>query len=463
MNRPPADNESDASLAVPEVNLALSVGQPVSLRTGAEERGGRAAVLGYKPGEFLIVKPSPVQSSKTGYEPDSDVLVSLENDGALYGFEVQVLNWLKHPSPVLILSYPKEVESRALRSHPRIKCLVPTIIEGQSLFASGHIRDISMGGCRIVASTREAGLDRSVKKGDQLDIRLPVDGLRTQTLSAQVRACTRKDGLLNLGMAFRNGSTSSQAVSRFIDHLKKMECMQGDECKETSRDARPHLASSRSMRDATARVGDASQVSLKVLDPLDIQFTGSHLYDQSSILGVDGSETIIAEMPISSGLKNCPKPGMGLRVRFEDHGSHYGFLTSVTKFITKPRPMVFFAYPKKIEILMRRKHPRVKCQLPASLENEHLRMSGYVTDISAGGCRVVANLDDGELICNVMTGDRFNLAIPMEGLRVASLRAQVKSFAQQGNTLSMGLVFGLDKTLASALGEFITRLDAAAR
>jgi c-di-GMP-binding flagellar brake protein YcgR len=446
-----------------EVNLALSAGQPLSLRTGMEERGGRATLLGYKPGEFLIVKPSAVQSSKAGYEPDSDVLVSLENNGSLYGFESQVLNWLKHPSPVLILSYPKDIESRPLRRHPRVECLVPAIIEGQSLFVSGHIRDISLGGCRIVACPREAGLDRAIRKGDHIDIRLPLDGLRTQTLSAKVCACSREDGLLSLGAAFRNGAASSSVVSRFIDHLRKMECMQEDDDKEASPDARRHLANTRAMRDATASVGDASEVTLKVLDPLDIQFTGNHLYDQSAILGVDGSETIIAEMPISSGLKNCPKPGMGVRVRFEDHGSHYGFLTSVTKFITKPRPMVFFAYPKKIEILMRRKHPRVKCQLPASLENEHARMTGYVTDISAGGCRVMANLDEGELICNIMTGDRFNLAIPMEGLRVASLRAQVKSFVLQGNSISMGLVFGLDKSLANALSQFITRLETAGR
>jgi hypothetical protein len=177
---------------------------------------------------------------------------------------------------------------------------------------------------------------------------------------------------------------------------------------------------------------------------------------------VDGAETVIAEMPMSTGLKSLPKPGMGLQARFEDHGSRYGFRTSVTKFITKPRPMVFFAYPKKIEILMRRRHPRVRCQLPIRLENEHFKATGYISDISQGGCRVMANLDNGEFVCNVMTGDMLNMAMPLDGLRVGSLRAKVKSINFQGNAITMGLIFTPDKKIAHTLEDFIAHLESAA-
>jgi len=446
-----------------EAHLALTPGQPVSLRASAEDRGGLATVLGCKSGEFFIVKPSPAQSVKNGFEPDLPILIGLEIEGVLYQFESLVLNYLKHPTPVLFLSYPKSVETRVLRRYPRIKCLVPTVIEGRGVFCNGHLRDISRGGCRVVTSLREAGIDGAFSKGDEIDIRLPMDDLRSHTLPVQVRSTNREDGLLNLGLAFRSRSEASPTVTRFINHLTRMEALNEEASKESAKAPPPAFVRAQSMQDATASVGDASQVSIKSQEAIEIQFTGNHLFDQSMILGVDGTDTVIAEMPISSGLKNCPKSGMGLRARFEDHGSHYGFRTFVTKFITKPRPLVFFAYPKKIEILMRRKHPRVQCQLPARLENEHVRMTGYITDISLGGCRVMANLDDGEFIFNIMTGDKLVLTLSMAGLKAASLRTQVKSFTLRGNTVTMGLVFGLDKQLAHSMSEFIIRLEAAAQ
>ncbi|MBI4805477.1 MAG: PilZ domain-containing protein [Desulfovibrio sp.] len=441
--------------------LFLSPGQVLSLQLPGEDRGNRASVLGVKSGEFIIIKASPVLVSRLNSDTEHPVLIRLEDNGTIYGFEASVLSVLKHPLPLLFVAYPKTFEEHSLRRHPRIKCLVPTLIESPDFVSPGHICDMSMGGCRVVAP-QDSVRGNSLEYGDHVNICLPLDGLRIEKLPCQVRAHKVDNGSVNLGLAFQEGNDTYAVAAHFLDRLHKLESLRFLLNQEAAREAlaTPPLPSD--MRDLTPLVGDGFQVSLKAQESIELQFTGSHLYDQSYILGVDGTDTVIAEMPMSTGLKSLPKPGMGLQARFENHGSRYGFRTSVTKFITKPRPMVFFAYPKKIEILMRRRHPRVRCQLPISLENEHFKATGYISDISQGGCRVMANLDNGEMVCNVMTGDTLNMSMPLDGLRVGSLRAKVKSINYQENTITMGLVFAPDKKMAHSLEDFIAQLESVA-
>lgn len=438
--------------------LLLQAGHPVSLRLAGDDRVYRASVTGLKPGEFLIVKPTLPVFARVQARMDLPLQARLEKDGVLYGFEVHVLSALKHPGPFLFLAYPKEFAVRALRRHPRVPCLLPTVIEGDGFSIQGHLRDISLGGCRVSAPSGEVLDAGRLTEGDPVDIRLPLGGLSLEKLSGQVRLSQRDNGLVSLGVSFREDERTSEAVARFVKELAQVETL----CRQTVRPpAPPGLPAIRSgLGEATACVRDSLQVELKALEPLDIQFTGNHLYEQSTILGVDGTQTVITEMPLSCGLKNCPKPGMGLKARFENHGSYYGFLTSVTRFVTKPRPLVFFTYPKKIEILARRKHTRIKCHLPVRLDNEHFKSNGYITDISQGGCRVLANLDDGECVLNVMTGDAMAVSLPLDGLDIETLRAKVKTFRMSGNAAALRLVFSLDKRQASRLGGFMDRMEA---
>ena len=441
--------------------LLLSPGHPILLQVSSDQRACRATVLGLKPGEFIIVKPPASLFGRATPPPDVPVRVRLEENGTVYGFDAAVLSILKHPSPLLFLAYPKSFEVHILRRHPRIKCLVPTMVESGSFECQGHLCDISMGGCKIVAPANEARKGGRVEHGDQMVVCLPTSGLRMEKLSGQVCAFKEENGILNFGLAFQENEQTSAVIARFIENLKLLESMREQVSKEASAEAQDLPASFDRSSAATACVNDGSLVSLKVHELIEIQFTGNHLYDQSTILGVDGTDSVIAEMPLSCGIKNHPKPGMGLRVRFEAHGSRYGFRTSVTKFITKPRPLVFFAYPKKIEILMRRKNFRVRCQLPVKLANEHFSTTGYIADISLGGCRVLVNMENQDLICNIMTGDRMDVTLPLEGLHVEKLRAQVQNYWHSGKTLTLGLIFSLDKKQSQQLSGFMSRMEAA--
>jgi len=443
------------------LRLLLSPGHPILLQCGEGERFFRATVLGVKPGEFIIAKPPSFLLSGNKVQADGSVRIKLEDEGVVYGFDSRVLSVLKHPVPILFLAYPKSFEVHSLRLHPRLKCLLPAMIESTDFACQGHMLDISLGGCRVAAQLRDSSGSLTAGAGDSLDVRLPLFGLRMETITCQVRQRTVEKGVLTLGLAFPEAATDREIANRLFENLTRLEGLIERDCLEPAKPA-PDRQDGCSLRGATASVGDAGEVDLRVLKPLDIQFTGSHLFEQSTILGVDGASTVIAEMPHAAGLKSCPKPGMGLRGRFENHGSSYGFMTSVTKFVTMPRPLVFFAYPKKIEILIRRKHTRVKCHLPAKFENEHCTGSGYVTDISLGGCRVIGALDNGENIHKLEIGAKIQVALPLEGLRIEHLQGAVKTFCLSGTLITLGVVFCVDKKQGGRLARFMSRMETAA-
>ncbi|GFK94794.1 Cyclic di-GMP binding protein [Fundidesulfovibrio magnetotacticus] len=449
-----------------EQSLLLTPGHPAVLQTRPGDPGCRVVVLGVKPGEFLMVKTPPSVLAKNGLAEGQPVRLCLENEGVVCQCEATVLSALRQPLPVLFLGWPVSFQARALRRHPRVKCLIPAQVEIAGARFAAHVRDVSLGGCRVTADLSLAPRAGELKPGDLCEVRLVMNGPGMDRLAGQVCARTLTGGELSMGLAFPPGDLTRARVERFVERLLAVEELRrrtapGGNGNGRGPQARPMPESV--LADATACVHDARKIELKALSALDIQFTGSHLYEQSLILGVDGAEALIAEMPVACGLKSCPKPGMGLRGRFQEHGSYYGFMTFVTKFVTKPRPLVFLAYPKKIETLMRRKHPRVECQIPTSVANEHFRAQGFVVDVSAGGCRVLANLEAGEPIVNVMTGDMVELSLPLGGPVCETLRAKVKSFQFAGGPVTLGLVFMPERAQAPRLDGFVARMEAASR
>lgn len=460
----PEDILADETPAVDQdQSLLLSPGHPAVLRVRPGDPGCRVVMLGAKPGEFLMVKPPASTLAKAGMADCQTVSLSLENDGVVCQMDAPVLYAIKQPLPLLFLGWPERFLSKSLRRHTRLKCLIPTLMEAMGARFQAHILDISLGGCRVVADLSQAPKAGELKPGQLCEVGLPINGPRLERLTGQVCARSLGKGDVSLGLSFPPGDLTRSRVSRFVKNLHTLETLRRQAAPPKGNGGAAPRVPEAVLADATAGVHDARHIELKPLSDLDIQFTGSHLFDQSAILGVDGTETVIAEMPLSSGLKNCPKPGMGLRARFQDHGSYYGFMTSVTKFLTRPRPLVLFAYPKKIETLMRRKHPRVQCQIPTSIANEHFRASGFVTDVSVGGCRVLANLDAGEPICNVMSGDVVELTLPLGGPASETLRAKVKSFSFSEGPVTMGLVFALDRKQVQRLDDFVSRMEAASR
>ncbi len=108
-------------------------------------------VVGVIP-KVVIMVEDPVFASQgeriTG-RVGGDILCSYFVDGCLYKFKSRFGQNLIHN--IVCIDYPRNIEARELRMHPRIKVELEVVgsIGTEKRLINGTIRDISQGGCRL--------------------------------------------------------------------------------------------------------------------------------------------------------------------------------------------------------------------------------------------------------------------------------------------------------------------------
>jgi len=126
------------------------VGLPVSL----ELSGGitiRSTILGWEKDRFILVRLPSVQGQKSGVGSGESCLVRFLMEESAYGFASEVLRIQYHPSPLMFLKFPEQIEQVAFRKSKRFV----TNISGKFLDAerkvstSVVVQDFSDKGCLI--------------------------------------------------------------------------------------------------------------------------------------------------------------------------------------------------------------------------------------------------------------------------------------------------------------------------
>ncbi|MGA1875719.1 MAG: flagellar brake protein [bacterium] len=112
---------------------------------------------------------------------------------------------------------------------------------------------------------------------------------------------------------------------------------------------------------------------------------------RSSILGWKRGVTIIVEMPLLNGVYVSLATGCECIVRYIYNGTAYGFETVVLKSLNDPNvPLLYLAYPQKVEKIGLRRHQRVEMYLPIHIEiqgeSQSQELEGNILDLSVGGC-----------------------------------------------------------------------------
>jgi len=181
---------------------------------------------------------------------------------------------------------------------------------------------------------------------------------------------------------------------------------------------------------------------------------------RSTIVGVEAYEYVITKLPMVPGIQSKLRPGSSLTIRLEHNGAVYGFHTEVVTAMTKPSPMLLFAYPQTVECIQLRRHKRSRCMLPAVLRAGDTTVSGLVTDVSVGGCRMVVEGRGAEGRLQVEAGDMVDLHLPFDPMRPEPVQAVVVNNMGLKRHNALGLSFSGDG-FAKPLAHFIARLEGA--
>lgn len=132
-----------------------------------------------------------------------------------------------------------------------------------------------------------------------------------------------------------------------------------------------------------------------------LQAKGAHknIRYKSSVVGWKPPRVVIIDMPVLNGAYINLASGCTCVVSYILRGNAYGFETKVIKNINDPNfPLIYLAYPQRIEKIALRKHKRVETSIPIHIDqqvDQGVRMAeGDILDLSIGGCMFEISTQD---------------------------------------------------------------------
>lgn len=227
------------------------------------------------------------------------------------------------------------------------------------------------------------------------------------------------------------------------------------------------------MTSATDHLADQERLKLiqafKHLQPgsyVDLQFNSENpLRVKSKLVGFDEGKYLIVTTPLDTLREYadviCEGAGCIARTLIEgEAGQCIAFRSNVDVIPIRPKGLLVITFPKQVESISLRKESRVKTQLavtfvyrddsrPDAMFDAKTEVSGYIKDISAGGCRVTATWPEQHK--NIQQVPVY-IKVTMANGEVAILKADIKNQQREDPaTVSLGMMFianaQLDKLL----------------
>jgi ribosome biogenesis SPOUT family RNA methylase Rps3 len=200
---------------LPGKMLDIEINHPVRVRI-------KLPLIGYSLGNYIILK-YPREEIVGNY---NDVLVAgnvviarylLEGDrGECFAFRSSIKNITKFPEKLLVLNYPKKIESRQLRLHQRIMTNLPAAITlinedlaQEDVKLNGIIGDISTKGCGFTFKA-----DTETTKVNKRDVFVCVFNIDGEDVKIPAKVCNSRNeqGKVNVGIQFNDGDEQVVAL-----------------------------------------------------------------------------------------------------------------------------------------------------------------------------------------------------------------------------------------------------------
>lgn len=201
---------------------------------------------------------------------------------------------------------------------------------------------------------------------------------------------------------------------------------------------------------------------------VDLQFNMENpLRVKSKLVGFDEGKYLIISTPVTV-LRDyadviCTGAGCIVRTLIEgEAGQCVAFRSNVEVIPIKPRGLLVLTFPNKVESISLRKESRVKTQLPATFVHRNdansdtlfdakTEVSGYIKDISTGGCRITATWPEQHK--NIQHVPVY-IKVTMADGEIAILKADIKNqHREDPATVSIGMMFIKDAQLNKLLGQ----------
>ncbi len=183
--------------------FVATLGSQVMIQFPESRARHRGVLVGSEEAEYLMIRLLDSERLPGPAPKGSAVIAGCVQLGTVYAFEVQVIDHLLEPFPLLFLTYPDRFQTHTLRGSVRVSSNLPARAQLAGRDLRGRVVDLGAGGCRFVLRIPEGPEELEVRPGDPLSLSFVLfGGYGEQTVSGGVRAVHRRAGRIVLGVQF---------------------------------------------------------------------------------------------------------------------------------------------------------------------------------------------------------------------------------------------------------------------
>ncbi len=206
--------------------LAFKPGQSVMVQIPTDPQRYWGRIIGTDPYDCFILKLPMVPGILRMATAGAVLTLRMESEGELYGFSCEVISAIFKPSPLLVLSYPTSTERLQLRSHKRVRCLIPGVLANDYFNSQAFMVDVSRGGCRLLLDMFQKQRIVNLMSGDKADLNVSLDSLTPLRLSTEVVNIQDQGQGRFVSARFNDEDADTQsALAEFMTRLEAIETL----------------------------------------------------------------------------------------------------------------------------------------------------------------------------------------------------------------------------------------------
>jgi HD-GYP domain-containing protein (c-di-GMP phosphodiesterase class II) len=203
--------------------LKAEIGTLASIECEALSKKTKSILVGMEAGNYVILRLADAEQAQK-LQPGAPLIVRYIYAGEAYGFKGKILKLFHNPVPLIMVTYPEQVERLSLRHEPRQECYLPAAIEVSGKTIRCITVNLSYRGCRVFVKSRGSDKSSFVLKEEPILLRTNLPGRDDPVLlRGQVKNESQTEEGTYMGIQFHE--RSEQAVDQwkaFIDDILEL-------------------------------------------------------------------------------------------------------------------------------------------------------------------------------------------------------------------------------------------------
>jgi c-di-GMP-binding flagellar brake protein YcgR len=205
-------------------NLNYLCGQQVSLKFGKDDKQLFCCCQGVSFGQFILTQIPVAPDIEKKLTPGNSVVIRFIESGMVCGFKTKILQAITKPFRLIFFEYPDSLELLNLRAFKRVPLFLNATIQVDDKNFEGSIRNLSEGGCFLVAEYWKSAPLADLTTGSSLTLVFTMLNNDTDvSLQCRPVKVDSDKNEIRLGIAFENNppETMSQIVN-FVEYVGQL-------------------------------------------------------------------------------------------------------------------------------------------------------------------------------------------------------------------------------------------------